>query len=109
MGKDCSTNGEIQKRVQNFKQNTRKEETTMHSYKKKQQSYYSVYFFFFSSTTLYEFWLAQLFSSIVSSLAPSVSSSSLPSFSGHFSRRLPILILAFLSVLLRTVITVYTH
>jgi hypothetical protein len=60
-------------------------------------------FFFFSSTTLYEFWLAQLFLSIVSSLAPSVSSSSLPSFTGHFSRRLPILILAFLLVLLRTV------
>jgi hypothetical protein len=39
------------------------------------------FFFFFSSTTLYEFWLAQLFLSIVSSLAPSVSSSSLPSFS----------------------------
>jgi hypothetical protein len=63
----------------------------------------SFQFFFFSSTTLYEFWLAQLFPSIVSSLAPSVSSSSLPSFSGHFSRHLPILILAFLSVLLRTV------
>jgi hypothetical protein len=47
------------------------------------------FFFFFSSTTLYEFWLAELFLSIVSSLAPSVSSSSLPSFSGHFSRRLP--------------------
>jgi hypothetical protein len=60
-------------------------------------------FFFFSSTTLYEFWLAKLFLSIVSSLAPSVSSSSLPSFSGHFSRRLPILILAFLSVLLHAV------
>jgi hypothetical protein len=60
-------------------------------------------FFFFSSTTLYEFWLAQLFLSIVFSLVPSVSSSSLPSFSGHFSRRLPILILAFLSVLLRTI------
>jgi hypothetical protein len=40
-------------------------------------------FFFFSSTTFYEFWLAQLFLSIVSSLAPSVSSSSLPSFSGN--------------------------
>jgi hypothetical protein len=61
------------------------------------------FFFFFSSTTLYEFWLAQLFLSIISSLAPSVSSSSLPSFSGNFSRRLSILILAFLSVLLRTV------
>jgi hypothetical protein len=35
--------------------------------------------FFFSSTTFYEFWLAQLFLSIVSFLAPSVSSSSLPS------------------------------
>jgi hypothetical protein len=52
---------------------------------------------------IYEFWLAQLFLSIVSSLAPSVSSSSLPSFSGHFSRRLPTLILAFLLVLLRTI------
>jgi hypothetical protein len=60
-------------------------------------------FFFFSSTTLYEFWFAQLFFSIVSYLAPSVSSSSLPSFSGHFSLRLPIFILAFLSVLLRMV------
>jgi hypothetical protein len=60
-----------------------------------------ILFFFFSSTTLYEFWFAQLFLSIVSALAPSVSSSS--SFSGHFSRRLPILILAFLSVLLRLV------
>jgi hypothetical protein len=59
--------------------------------------------FFFSSSTLYEFWLAQLFLSIVSSLASSVSSSSLPSFSGHFSRRLPILISTFLSVLLRTI------
>jgi hypothetical protein len=39
-----------------------------------------IFFFFFSSTTLYEFWLAQLFLFIVSSLAPSVSSSSLPSF-----------------------------
>jgi hypothetical protein len=37
------------------------------------------HFFFFSSTTLYEFWLAELFLSLVSSLAPSVSSSSLPS------------------------------
>jgi hypothetical protein len=63
----------------------------------------TVTIFFFSSTTLYEFRIAQLFLSIVSSLAPSVSSSSLPSFSGHFSCRLPILILAFLSVLLRTV------
>jgi hypothetical protein len=33
---------------------------------------YLFFFFFFSSTTLYEFWLAQLFLSIVSSLAPSV-------------------------------------
>jgi hypothetical protein len=66
-------------------------------------------FFFFSSTTLYEFWLAQLFLSIVSSLAPSVSSSSLPSFSGHFSRRLPILFLAFLSVLLSTVRDMIIH
>jgi hypothetical protein len=43
MCKACSTNGEIQKRVQNFKQNTRKEETTLHSYNKKQQQYYSEY------------------------------------------------------------------
>ena len=64
---------------------------------------YHIFFFFFSSTTLYEFWLAQLFRSIASSLVLSVSSSSLPSFSDHFSRRLPILILAFLSVLLRMV------
>jgi hypothetical protein len=54
-------------------------------------SFFSFFFFFFISTTLYEFWLAQLFSSNVSSLARSVSNSSLPSFSGHFSRRLPIL------------------
>jgi hypothetical protein len=38
-------------------------------------------FFFFSSTTLYEFWLAQLFFSIVSSLAPSVST-----FHSHVSQ-----------------------
>ena len=38
------------------------------------------FFFFFSSTTLYEFWLAQLFLSIVSSPAPSVSNFSLPYF-----------------------------
>lgn len=43
MGKACSTNGGIQKRLQKFKQNTRKEETTIHSYTKKQQSYYCVY------------------------------------------------------------------
>jgi hypothetical protein len=47
------------------------------------------FFFFFSSTTLYEFWLAQLFLSIVSSLASSVSSSSLPTFSGHSGNVLP--------------------
>jgi hypothetical protein len=51
------------------------------------------FFFFFTSTTLYEFWLAQLFLSVVSSLAPSVSNTSLPSFSGHFSLRLPTYIL----------------
>ena len=56
-----------------------------------------IFFFFFSSTSLYDFWLAQLFSSIASSFALSVSTSSLPSFSDHFSRRFPILILAFLS------------
>jgi len=61
---------------------------------------FMVFFFFFSSITRYEFWLAQLFRSIASSLALSVSSSSLPSFSDHFSCHLPILILAFLSVLL---------
>jgi hypothetical protein len=38
------------------------------------------YFFFFSSTNLYEFCLAQLFLSIVSSLAPSASNSSLPCY-----------------------------
>jgi hypothetical protein len=59
----------------------------------------SWFFFFFSSTTLYEFWLAQLFPSIVSSLAPSIFISSLPSFSGNFSRHLPILTLAFLFAL----------
>jgi hypothetical protein len=57
----------------------------------------------FSSTTLYEFWLAQLFLYIVSSLAPSASNSSLPTSTGHFSRHLPVLIFAFLSVLLRMV------
>ena len=61
---------------------------------------FMVFFFFFSSITRYEFWLAQLFCSIASSLALSVSSSSIPSFSDHFSCHLPILILAFLSVLL---------
>jgi hypothetical protein len=40
MGK---ANGGFQKRVPNFKQNTRKEETSLNSNKKKQQSYYSVY------------------------------------------------------------------
>jgi hypothetical protein len=66
-------------------------------------------FIFFSSTNLYEFWLAQLFLFIVSSLAPYVSSSSLPSFSGHFSRHLPILILTLVSVLLLMVsIYIYT-
>jgi hypothetical protein len=49
--------------------------------------FFFFFFFFLSSTTLYKFWLGQLFLSIVSSLAPSVFSSSLPFFSGHFSRR----------------------
>jgi branched-subunit amino acid transport protein AzlD len=40
--------------------------------KSSNQQYSFFFFFFFSSTTLYEFWLAQLFLSIVSSLAPSV-------------------------------------
>jgi hypothetical protein len=44
----------------------------------------NIFFFFFSSTTPYEFWLAQLFLSIPSSLAPSVSSSSFPSFLRSF-------------------------
>ena len=43
----------------------------------------SLDFFFFISTTLYEFWLAHIYPSIVSSLAPSFSSSSLPFFSTH--------------------------
>jgi len=61
------------------------------------------FFFFFSSTILYEFWLAQLFLSIVSSPAPSVSNFSLPYFPDRSSHHPPNLILASLSVLLRTV------
>ena len=60
-------------------------------------------FFFFSSTTLYEFWLAQLFLSISSSPASFVSNYSLSSSSSHSSRHPPILLLAFPSVLLHTV------
>ena len=59
--------------------------------------------FSFSSTTLCEFWLAKLFLSIASSPASFVSNWSLPSSSNHSSHRLPVLLLAFLSVLLRTV------
>ena len=55
-------------------------------------------FFFFSSTTLYEFWFAQLFLSIVSSPAPSVFNFSLPYFPDRSSHHPPILILASLSV-----------
>jgi hypothetical protein len=65
--------------------------------------FFFFFFFFFSSTTPCEFWLAQLFLSIASSLAPFVSSSALPSSSNHFSRHLPILVMAFLSVVLHTV------
>jgi len=60
-------------------------------------------FFFFSSTTLYEFWLAQLFLSISSSPASFVSNYSLPSSSCHSSHRPPILLLTFPSFLLHTV------
>ena len=59
-------------------------------------------FSFFSSTTLREFWLAQLFLSISSSPASFVSNYSLPSSSSHSSHRLPILLLAFPSVLMHT-------
>ena len=60
--------------------------------------------FFLSSTTLSEFWLAQLLLSMVSFPVPSVSNYLLPSSSNHLSRHHhPILILAFLSVLLRVV------
>jgi len=64
-------------------------------------------FFFFSSTTLCEFWLTQLFLSIVSPPASFVSNCSLPSSSSHSSHRLPILLSAFPSVLLRTVRFIY--
>ena len=60
-------------------------------------------FSFFSSTTLCEFWLAQLFLSIASSPASFVSNCSPPSSSNHSSHRLPILLLAFPSVLLHAV------
>ena len=59
-------------------------------------------FFFFSSTTLCEFWLAQLFLSISSSPASFISNCSLPSSLSHSSHCLPILLLAFPSVLLHT-------
>jgi len=49
----------------------------------------------FSSTTLCEFWVAQLFLSIVSFPAPFVSNWSPPFPSNHSSHRLPILLLAF--------------
>ena len=61
------------------------------------------FFFLFSSRTLHEFWLAQLFLSNSSSPASFVSNYSLPSSSSHSSHRLPILLLAFPSVLLHTV------
>jgi hypothetical protein len=48
------------------------------------RSMHQYIFFFFSSTTLYEFWLAQLFLSIVSSPGPSVSNFSLPCFLDHW-------------------------
>jgi len=48
------------------------------------------YIFFFSSTTLYDFWFAQLFLSIVSSPGPSVSNFPLPCFLDRSSRRPPI-------------------
>ena len=64
---------------------------------------YLVFFFFLSSTTLWEFWLAQLFLSMVSFPVPSVSNYLLPSSSNRLSRHHPILILVFLSVLLRVV------
>jgi len=57
----------------------------------------------FNPTTLCEFWLAQLFLSIVSSPASFVSNWSPLSSSNHSSHRLPILLLAFPSVLLHTV------
>ena len=65
--------------------------------------HYITFFFFLSSTTLCEFWLAQLFLSMVSFPVPSVSNYLLPSSSDRLSCRHPILILAFLSVLLRVV------
>ena len=64
--------------------------------------YCCILFFFFSSTTLCEFWLAQLFLSISSSAVSFVSNYSLPSSSSHSSHRVPILLLAFPSVLLHT-------
>ena len=68
-----------------------------------QQKYTIIIIFFFSSTNLCEFWLAQLFLSISSSPASFVSNYSLPPTSNHSSHRLPILLLAFPSVLLHTV------
>jgi len=64
------------------------------------------FFFFLSSTTLCEFRLAQLFLSMISLPVPSVSNYLLPSSSNRLSRHHPILILAFLSVLLH-VISIY--
>ena len=64
---------------------------------------FAQFFFFLSCTTLCEFWLAQLFLFICSSPASFVSNYSLPSSSSHSSHRPPILLLAFLSVLLHTV------
>jgi len=61
------------------------------------------FFFFLSSTTLCEFWLAQLFLSMVSFPVPSVSNYLLQFSSNRLSRHHSILILAFLSVLLRVV------
>ena len=54
-------------------------------------SFFFFFFFFLSSTTLCEFWLAQLFLSMVSFPVPSVSNYLLPSSSNHLSRHHPIL------------------
>ena len=62
-----------------------------------------IFFFFLSSTILCEFWLAQLFLFVVSFPVPSVSNYLFPTSSNHLSRHHPVLILAFLSVLLRVV------
>ena len=58
--------------------------------------FYLYFFFFLSSTTLCEFWLAQLFLSMISFPALSVSNYLLPFSSNRLSRHHPILILAFL-------------